>query len=275
MEILSYHSRSAQPMQTLCFGEKEPVFFAGFELEKNGFVNNDGEDCRNVGEEVHPSNLFWKFETDSSCGVEAVTHVLPLDGVKSEARKEVFKLINQESILINQSPTDYRCGGHITISCNIKGYKSGINLADAMKHNLAIIYAMFRKRLKHDYCKHNTLSLFGRSARNSPINVKRDCIEIRLCNAIRTTDTFKNRYDLMFKLMKYSTIERVSWKQLKDEIKPNLMKMYNRNPAKVKEILHLADSFRKYLIIRDMDEVIKPFFCPDEVRMHFNNYQEI
>jgi len=275
MQILNYHSRSAQPLQTLSFGEKEPVFFAGFELEKNGFVNNDGDDCRHVGEEVHSSKLFWKFETDSSCGVEAVTHILPLDGVKSEARKGVFKLINDESTLINQSPTDYRCGGHITISCNIKGYRSGLNLADAMKHNLAIIYAMFRRRLKHDYCKNNTLNLLGRQIRNSPINVKRDCIEIRLCNAIRTTDTFKNRYDLMFKLMKYSTLERISWKQLKDEIRPNLMKMYNRNESKVNEIYHLADSFRKYLIIRDMDDLIKPYFCEDEIRIHFNNYQEV
>lgn len=274
MQILNYHSSSTPILRNLTFGQKEPQFFIGFELEKNGFVNNDGEDCRSVGEEVHPSNLFWKFETDSSCGVEAVTHVLELGGVKSEARKEVFKLINQESILINQSPTDYRCGGHITISCNIKGYKSGLNLADAMKHNLAIIYAMFRKRLKHSYCKNNTLNLLGKSVRNSPVNVKRDCIEIRLCNAVRTTDTLKNRYDLMFKLMKYSITEPISWKQLKDEIKPNLMKMYNRNPSKVNEILHYADSFRKYLIVRDMDETIRPFFCIDEVRAHLNNYQE-
>ena len=271
---MNYHSRDHEPVQILGFGEKEPKFYIGFELEKNAFVNNDMEDVRRLGEEVHPSNLFWKFETDSSCGVEAVTHVLPLDGVKSVARKSVFKLINEEKTLINLSPTDYRCGGHITISCNLKGYRSGINLADAMKHNLAIIYAMFRKRLSHNYCCENTLNLLGKTARNSPINVKRSCIEIRLCNAVRSTETMKNRYDLMFKLMKYSIVERITWKQLKEEIKPNLMKMYNRNEAKVVQILGFADSFRKYLIVREMDESIKPFFTSDERAIHQNRYAE-
>ena len=276
MQIRNYH-RPSEPIKNLEAPEacKEPSFFIGFEIEKRHFVNKWNDDIPNeVGEEVHDSSLFWKFETDSSCGVEAVTHVLPLGGVKSKLRKFVFDEFNKEKTLINESPADYTCGGHITVSCNIKGYRTGINLADKIKHNLAIFYAMFRRRLRHSYCSQNTLILLGQNDRHSPVNIKRNAVEIRLPNAVRNVEQLKNRYDILFKLLKYSITEPISWRQFKQEIQPNLMKMYNRDADKVNEVLSYADSFRHYLIVRDMKSDIMPFFTDTERNRWNARYNE-
>lgn len=278
MRIRHYH-RPDQDVRTLEFmNQKDENFKIGFEIEKNNFVNKYYEDCSvEVGTEIHDSTLFWKFERDVSCGVqdgidgsEAVTHILPLGGVKSAERKGVFALFDEEKTLINNSPANSRCGGHITLSCSIEGYRSGLNLADKLKHNLAIFYALFAKRLKNKYVCDNTMMLFGNGARNTPVHVKRSCVEIRIPNAVRNVEQVKARYDLCFKLMKYSIVEPITWKQFKAEIKPNLKKMY-KDEAKIKHVLTLADHFREYLIMYKMNPEIKQYFREDEI----HNYNRI
>ena len=267
MELQGYHSHGLRGLRdkTGMSLEKKANFKIGFEIEKTAFVNKYGEECENRrGEEIHDSELFWKFELDSSCGVEAVTHILPLDGVKSPHRKDVFKLFDEEKSLIDHSPTNTDCGGHINVSCEIEGYKRGINLAEAMRPKLALFYGMFAKRLRNNYCRQNTLILNGVNLKYSPVLIKKRLVEIRLPNAIRSVEQLKNRYDLTYKLLKYSTIEPITWKQFKNEVKPNLMRIYNRDEEKVNDVLLLSDMFRKYLITKDMTAQISRYFSTDE-----------
>ncbi len=250
-------------------------FYIGFEVEKNFFVNDEGVEVCERGDEVHPSRLFCNFETDASCGVEAVTNILPLGGVKSEARKSMFKLFDEEKPLINESGADTRCGGHITVSCTIKGYVKGYNLYAALRQNMALIYAMFPHRLARRYCEANTaLLILPDHPKYSPVNVKTNCVEIRLPNAIRTVEQIKNRYDLLYKIMKYTVVEPITFKQLKNEVKSNLMRIYGRNESKVEQVLNLADGFHHFLVNRQINESIKRYFTDRQLDVYRSMFEE-
>jgi hypothetical protein len=254
---------------------KKQMFYIGFEVEKNFFVTNDGREVASRRDEVHSSNLFCNFETDSSCGVEAVTNILPLGGVKSEERKSMFKLFESEKKLINESGADGRCGGHITVSCTQKGWTKGYNLYAAMRQNFALIYAMFPHRLAKIHCERNAaLLMLPDWPKYSPVNIKQNCIEIRLPNAVRTVEQMRNRYDLIFKLMKYSITEVITFKQLKDECKSNLMRIYNRDAEKVGKVLKLADDFHSFLITRQLNPTIERYFNREQVQLYLTLFQE-
>lgn len=264
VEIQEYHRGTSNPQFLEFNQEKESYFKIGFEVEKVQFLNNTKSICYRVGDVVHDSKLFHRFERDGSCGVEAVTHILPLGGVKSINRKEVFKMIDSEKTLINYSPTSIECGGHITLSSSLREFAYGINLVGALRDKIAIFYAMFAPRLSNRYCANNTLILNGVNKKYSPINTKRNTVEIRLPNAIKSCTQMKNRYDLCFKLMKYSTIEPITWKQFKNEIYSNMMRIYNKDEAKVLHTFSLADMFRKYLLTLEMTDDLSTFFNADE-----------
>ena len=78
----------------------------GFEIEKLRFH----------GSSVREYPLLKGFEYDGSCGVEAITHVLPLLG-KSLWRTKVFNMFVQAKKIISDeySPSDSSCGGHDVI----------------------------------------------------------------------------------------------------------------------------------------------------------------
>ena len=96
-------------------------FRVGFEIEKNEILGISGDD--EVGEEIGNFDLIAKFETDSSCGVEAITHILPLSGVRSHRRRKVFNMIDQAADVINDECSN-NCGGHITISVRMKNKRN-------------------------------------------------------------------------------------------------------------------------------------------------------
>ena len=78
-EIQSYHE-SCPPLN---FNEGFKVktkykFSVGIEVEKDHFINEYGEIANDRGDYVgRVYDLFSGFETDSSCGVEAITNILP------------------------------------------------------------------------------------------------------------------------------------------------------------------------------------------------------
>ena len=118
-------------------------FSVGIEVEKNYFINEYGEEARERGEYVGEYDLFAGFETDSSCGVEAITNILPLEGVRSKRRQDIFSMFELAEDVIN-SPCDTRCGGHMTISVQTKNKRlSKYDIMDKLKHNLSIIYALY------------------------------------------------------------------------------------------------------------------------------------
>jgi hypothetical protein len=119
-------------------------FTIGFEVEKNNFHRGA----------VKEYELLKGFERDSSCGYEAITHVLPLLPAGTW-RTKVFDMMHKAERIIDDrySPSDekdydgnYKCGGHITLG--VAGM-TGNELMEATRKYSGIMYAMFRKRLKN------------------------------------------------------------------------------------------------------------------------------
>ena len=91
IDVCEYHSSKDNVCHIIdCHAQ----FTIGFEVEKKYF-NTDYGVAEEVGDEVGEQKLFAGYETDSSCGVEAVTHILPLSSPRSENRKKVFEYIDE------------------------------------------------------------------------------------------------------------------------------------------------------------------------------------
>ena len=232
-------------------------FRIGFEIEKNE-VNNVTDE---VGEFVGEYDLIARFETDSSCGydddtgVEAITHILPLSGVRSKRRKDLFELIDQASGVIN-SNSDSSCGGHLTIS--VTGYSS-VNLLEKLRGNMGILYSLYRRRLKNSYCDRNK-EMKPNHHGGSCVAQLKGCglVEFRLPSRVVSVKQLKLRYDLMYVLVRRS-LDGTPYSKIIKEVKPIITKMYDNNKNKVNEIIGLSNHFRKYLISDHVSEEIREF----------------
>tara|TARA_R110000751_G_scaffold77459_2_gene156216 strand:+ start:1048 stop:2325 length:1278 start_codon:yes stop_codon:yes gene_type:complete len=238
-EIADYHD--SPPMIDRSFGCD---FRIGFEIEKVSF---DG--LEDVGDEVGWFKLFKGFETDSSCGVEAITNLLPLSPLRSKHRKEVFEWIDLAQDIIN-CDTNSDCGGHITISR--RGVAAN-DLLENIKPYLAILYALYRYRLKNTYSANNKECKKNIYGGYQAIQVKKGlgAIECRLVSRVDNTVQLKNRYDIMYFIMLYgknhpgSLSKRVHSKFIKD-ITPTLNRMY-KTTTMVEHIKELYLDFKAYL----------------------------
>lgn len=141
----------------------ESKFTIGMEVEKNRFAV-DIEEL--VG--------FKGFETDSSCGYEFITDILPLLP-PSLWRNKIFNMLHQAKRFIEDeySPSYlrkeksvcrysgyvsnfYKCGGHITLGCD---GMSGRELQMRFRRVSGLLMAMFEKRLQNSYCSNNILMM--------------------------------------------------------------------------------------------------------------------
>lgn len=235
-------------------------FRIGFEIEKTEFDNFDGDVASENGDHVGECDLFAGYETDSSCGVEAVSHILPLVGPRHPLRAEVFNLFDKASCIID-SPYNTDCGGHLSISMIHE--HDGYNLVDKIRQPLALIYALYRHRLKRTYCEHNKPAKKESNYKYSPVHVKRHgVVELRIPSAVRNVKQLKLRYDLMYKVLYYSIVRRVSFEVFLDKVKHIVLKMYAGNERKVEQIYQIARSFRKYLIAEEIGTTIEDFINP-------------
>lgn len=262
-EIQSYHE-SCPPLN---FNEGFQVktkykFSVGIEVEKDHFINEYGEIANDRGDYVGEYTLFSGFETDSSCGVEAITNILPLEGVRSERRHDIFSMFKEAKDIIN-SPHNNRCGGHMTISVETKGKKlSKYDIMDKLKHNLSIIYALYPARLSASHCCENKKILWQSNQKYSPVYLKHNRVEIRLFSAIKNVEQLKNRYDLLFKILYYTFEKPVSFSVLLKKVTPNLKRLYRNHPnktQKINRVLDLSKSFRMYLIDGKESENIEQY----------------
>ena len=237
----------------------------GFEVEK---IKLKG--CDEVGDHIGCYDLFARYETDSSCGTEAITHVLPLSGVRSTSRKKVFEMIDEASEIIDGDCNKY-CGGHITISAG-KGSDSAfsnpmksIDLLERIKGNLSIVYALYRYRLNNSYCSGNKDLKPNIDGGYHVVKLKNriNAVEIRLFNRVINTTQLKLRYDLMYLIVRRS-LDNVNFDEILKEVKPILMKMYENNEHKVENILELSVYFRTYLIADIIHESINCFINDDD-----------
>ena len=231
----------------------------GFEIEKTYFKAFDGGYAENKGDYVGSHELFKGYETDSSCGVEAITNILPLDSPRSLSRNEVFEYFDEAECIIN-SPVSRRCGGHICIS--VHGM-SGYDILNKVRGNMAILYSMYRYRLSKEHCNENKKLVREHNTKYSPVNVKDFGIEIRIPSAVKNVRQLKLRYDLIYKIMYHSMRTRQSYDKLLEKIDYILMRMY-KNRERVDNVKRLSYDFRKYLLNDETPYSIQEFLEREE-----------
>ena len=257
--IQSYHSNKSPYNYNSGF-VKSP-FSIGFEIEKKHFINEDGDTAADRGDFVGEYDFFEGFETDSSCGVEGVSNVMPLSPPRSKYRAHVFRMIDDAQCIID-SPSNKSCGGHITVS-----YKDvtldGYELVNRMREHLALMYALYRFRLARSYCAQNKPAKKENNTKYSPINVKGNRVEFRLPSQVKNTKQLKLRYDLVYLTMHHSLIEPVNFNVFLNKASGIVKQMYNGNEDKVNNIFKLAKDFRRYLSAEDVSDSINEFINPN------------
>ena len=225
------------------------------DIESKFTIGMEVEKTRLSSRAVREYALFTGFETDSSCGYEAITHVLPLLP-SCRWRQDLFSIMyDAEKIIDDQfSPSNTRCGGHITIGA--KGY-TGDELMIACRQFSGIVMAIFMPRLTNMYCEGNKrmrtyddnvtgnyiASKYNMVNRNSP-----HTIEFRLCSRFTSVLQMMNRYRLMYELVNTSVNHpRRSFNKFLEQVRPIIMSMYDLNHEKVDEKFEYAKMFNDFL----------------------------
>jgi hypothetical protein len=221
-------------------GDYEAKFTIGFEVEKNQLHRGA----------VREYELFCGFERDGSCGYEAVTHVLPLLP-SGQWRTKVYDMMHKAEKIIDDrySPSDRRCGGHITIA--VDGM-SGDQLREAVRKYSGIIYALFRNRLKNSYCGSNNRMQTSQEAQHyhhkyQVALVKGNCLEFRLPSRFESVKQMMRRYELFYEVVNAS-VSNMSHDALLKRLKPVIVSMYNGDVARAEEVMTLAKYFRKFIL---------------------------
>lgn len=239
-------------------GEIISRFTIGMEVEKNQLHRGA----------VREYELFCGFERDGSCGYEAVTHVLPLLPA-GQWRTKVYDMMHKAERIIDDrySPSDRRCGGHITIA--VDGF-TGDELREKIRLNAGIILALFRKRLSNQYCNHNATMLANSESHNH-VNgyhhkyqlalVKGDCLEFRLPSRFENVKQMMRRYELMYEVVDFS-VNNPNGKHadLLKKIRPLIVSMYSGDESKADEILRIAKDMREFIKTGVMTEEIRGCF---------------
>lgn len=220
-------------------GDVESRFTIGFEVEKNSLHRNS----------VREYELFCGFEQDGSCGYEAVTHVLPLVPA-SKWRTKVYDMMHKAEKIIDDrfSPSDRRCGGHITIA--VKGM-DGDDVREAIRNYSGLFYAMFRYRLKNQYCADNNRMeehSYDHHRKYQVALVKGNTLEFRVPSRVESVKQMMRRYELMYEMLDVA-INRpnTSFKAWVNKMTPLLMATYDGDTDKVDVIKSLAIHFQTYI----------------------------
>ena len=187
--IHGYHC-GIQPKTFLKEGDEVTAqYTVGFEVEKTSIdgYNESGNPC-----EDQP--LFSHWETDSSCGVEGITHVYSLNNEK------MFNDAVRYSYYCD-SPVNSDCGGHINFA-HIKNKLEYWHI----RPWLGLIYALWRKRLTNSYARRNKKAnpYEGRNHHYGVVVEKSypKRFEIRLPNRVSSRGTLLKRFALMQALVK-------------------------------------------------------------------------
>lgn len=235
-------------------GEFESRFMIGFEVEKNSFHRRA----------VTELALFSHYERDSSCGVEAVTNLLPLIG-KSTWRNKVFNMFSEAKYVVEDyySPSDRRCGGHVTLS--VQGM-NGEELADALRPFSAILYSLYKFRLRNSYCNSNIFmdideDEWVRFDRKYQVcKIMHDRVEFRVLNRVKSVSDMNLRYRLMYELVDFAVNNpNGTYASFLRRVKPIIVMMYDGDVAKADEVMQLSKSFRKMLMTRKINRDVVDF----------------
>jgi hypothetical protein len=227
----------------------ESKFTIGFEVEKNELSRNA----------VREYELFCGFERDSSCGYEAVTHVLPLLPA-GKWRTKVFDMMHKAERIIDDrySPSSANCGGHITVA--VDGM-TGRELRQAVRKNSGIVLALFRNRLRNSYCgQNNRLEDISTGTRYEVALPKHNCLEFRLPSRFESVKQMMRRYELFYELVDFSVNKpNGSHDAFLRRIEPIILSMYNGEADRVDFIFSVAKRFRKYILTGIVDADINSY----------------
>tara|TARA_R100001460_G_scaffold26114_3_gene52722 strand:- start:10026 stop:11546 length:1521 start_codon:yes stop_codon:yes gene_type:complete len=234
--VLSYHYRT--PPNPI----KEPIgakWTIGFEIEKESVYNEEtGQTVTSEGDPIEDQPFFWKWETDSSVGIEGVSNAYDLFESK-EIRQDV-RLSNY----IDAPVDTKRAGGHVSIKCN--EYTRSFGLADIRPY-AGLIYALWRHRLKSEYCsKNKKLDEEAYLDRYDVIRVRgANFLEFRLPSRVKNKKQLIWRYKLF-----HCTIRAMQESKSFDEYLRNTSSLLDEvyGLEKKDKILRLAKSFENYLI---------------------------
>ena len=256
-DIANLKSPSKRNLIDLGNGDYDSKFTIGFEVEKTSLSRGA----------VKEYPFFCGFERDSSCGYEAVSNILPLLP-SGHWRNKVFSMMHDARRVIEDqySPSDYRCGGHITVACS---GMSGQDLLKKMRVNCGIVYALFRKRLENRYCQRNLflqntdvdLVLHEHMSRKfATVLVKGNCVEFRLISRFQSVKQMMRRYELFYELLDFSINKpNGSHTAFLKKVYPIIKSMYEGDIAKTDEIIDLSKSFRKMIIAKKINRKVIDF----------------
>ena len=238
--------------------EFESKFTIGFEVEKNQLSRGA----------VREYELFCGFERDGSCGYEAVTHILPLLPA-GKWRTKVFDMMHKAERIIDDrfSPSDRRCGGHITIGA--QGL-TGDELRAAVRVNAGIILSLFRKRIQNSYCSHNqrlqeeglgwSEYAGGNHHKYCLALVKGNCLEFRVPSKFESVKQMMRRYELFYEVVNYSLNNpNGSHETLLKRLRPIVLSMYNGDVDKANEVIDLSRHFRKFILTGEVHPSIAQY----------------
>lgn len=206
----------------------------GFEVEKGVSGDFDPDD---LPYDVEVIPIFHRRESDGSCGTEFVTGILPL-APKGAIRTAVFNEFDAASEIFDL-PADKRCGGHVTVS--VEGL-SGQQLYERIKPYLGLVYALYRHRLKNQYCSVDIANLRDPGdTRYRPVQIKGPCIEFRIVRRFDSVASAVNRYELFYEL-----VDGAANKRSRKSVYRRCSKIVRRmvgSKDKAKEIFALAREF--------------------------------
>lgn len=244
-------------------GEIASRFTIGMEVEKTSLHRGA----------VREYELFCGFETDASCGYEAVTHVLPLLP-QGQWRTKVFDMMHKAERIIDDrfSPSDRSCGGHVTLS--VDGM-TGAEMIVATRKYSGIILALFRHRLKNSFCGGNTNMRDLDTERSSVFSanddrfrhhpryqmalVKGNLLEFRVVARYESVKQMMRRYELFYALVDAAVNSKPTQATFFKTIRPMVLSMYNGDEAKAEQIFTMAKQFQKFIDSGVIHEDIKRF----------------
>jgi hypothetical protein len=263
VDIAGLKPRQKRDNFALIDGAIASRFTIGIEVEKNLLHRNS----------VREYELFCGFEHDGSCGVragvagyEAVSHILPLLP-QGQWRTKVYDMFHKARYIIEDqySPSNSRCGGHMTIG--VEGM-NGDELNGAMRKFSGIIYALFRHRLKNDFCNHN---LRMHSAMNTNLHVryhhkyqvalnKGKVLEFRVVSRFESVKQLMRRYELMYEVVNVAiTAPNTNYRTFLKHLSPLVVLMYNGDTNKAMKVLSLAVDFQKFIDTGEVSQDIRKY----------------
>lgn len=258
--------KTRQPKSDIVTATNESRFRVGFEIEKNSMPRSA----------IKEFAMFKGFERDSTCGLEAVTHVLPLLP-KSHWRSKVFNMFHDAGKIIedSHSPSDRSCSTHTHIS--VDGMTS-TEVMDAIRPYTGIIFALFRYRLANYYACGNPFLETSEMVRSNGDNdwycqtkycvVKNTGfgIEFRLPSACKSVKGLIRRYELFYELVNFGVNNAgKSHASFLRRITPIISRMYDTE-EEVNDLLTLAKAFQKSINSKRVCAVTRPFFEGDTLR---------